>query len=165
MEFTPDEWPPLIAKGTFQAPPGANRSWGWRWHLLDGFVQSKIDEFKPAKGAFEAPYIGNVGKAKGAMLNTGAMQSTEAAVRFLIGTDAVIEMVFARNLIPVTEVAPNSAKLALTGSGRPGKNREEQKRAMIAHAIANDYLVSDDNQADAIGVGLVCIRNHFRGRR
>ncbi len=162
MRFSPDLNPPLIARGTFQAPPGSPRSWGWRWHLLEEWLQEKIDEYKPERGAFEAPYIGNVGKAQTG--NPMAMQSTEAAIRFLIGVDAHIEKVFARNHIPVTEVVPSTAKKAMTGSGRPGKNRDENKRAMIRHAIERGYMVADDNQADAIAVGLVCISNHYRGR-
>lgn len=161
MEFSPDVDPPLIARGTFQAPPGSQRSWGWRWHLLDEWLQGMVDQYKPAKGAFEAPYIGGIAPARP---GGGGMGSSEEAIRFLCGTDAVIEMVFARNLIDVTEVPTTTAKKAMTGSGRPGKTREENKRLMKAHAIARGYLVGDDNQADAIAVGLVCIGNHFRGR-
>lgn len=164
MEFTPDVDPPLIARGTFQAPPGSSRSWGWRWHLICEFAQDKIDEYKPLKGAFEAPYIGDITPKERRFVNPEAMVSSEAAIRSLIGTDAMIEMVFARNHIPATEVVSATAKKAMTGHGRPGKNRDENKRLMKAHAIARGYLVADDNQADAIAVGLVCIGNHFRGR-
>jgi len=162
MEYSPDLNPPLIARGTFQAPPGSSRSWGWRWHCLEEWQQGMIEKWKPQRGAFEAPYIGSVAPPRPGLFTDDRRRSSEEAVRYLMGTDAVIEMVFARNHIDCTEVSPNSVKKAMTGHGRPGKTRDEQKRAMVAAAIARDYLVGDDNQADAIGVGLHVIANFYK---
>jgi Holliday junction resolvasome RuvABC endonuclease subunit len=154
-----EQEPRLIHRETFVAPRASSRAWGFRWWKTEVWLQEKVDEFRPAFIGFEAPYIGDISRQK-----DGSFQSSEQALRYLIGVDAIFEMVATRNGIECSEVTPSTAKVAMTGSGRPGKTSEEQKRAMKAHAIARGYLIGDEHQADAVGVGLVCIANYFRGR-
>lgn len=139
---------PLHAHGTFPLASRA-RSWGMRLHYLDRWLEGILERFKPDHIGFEAPF-----QPTGFRKNPINPQLS----RFLICIAGKIEEVADRRGIPCSEVSIQSAKFALTGDGNA------EKPAMIAAAMAREWMVASEHEADACAVGLVCINNYFRGR-
>lgn len=147
----------LIAKGTFGTTSEGTGIYGYRLHVIDGRVQALIDKYRPARVGFESPWMPRGDTAKG----------NPMSARFLINVAGKFEEVAARNGFgadEISEVAPATAKLVLTGSGRLEGSTKEQKEQMKAACRRRGYEPADEHQADAIAVGIVCIDNYLRGR-
>jgi Holliday junction resolvasome RuvABC endonuclease subunit len=111
-----------------------------------------IQVYKPDCLAFESPLI-----MMGAKDQLAAF-TTAQTMRLQISLAAEVETTAKEcGVRRILEVATASAKVALAGSARLGK---EKKRAMVAAAYHRGWHISDDHQADAGAVAIVAY-DHF----
>jgi Holliday junction resolvasome RuvABC endonuclease subunit len=131
----------LIAFDTWELPPPIGvdpYAMGSRWLAFENWVDMMLIEHRPQVVAFEAPISPNMPFAT----------SNTLTMRLLHGLTVVVELCATRGGVRCIEVPNATAKTRMTG------NQHAKKPAMIAAALALGHLVADDNQADAIGVGL-----------
>lgn len=132
--------------GTFVLPKVFDRDdIGTRTLALRRWLRDQIAVLKPAVVAFEAPWVPRAGAG-------GNMVIDPSIVRLLVSLAGEAETTAKECGVRVLEVASVSAKIALAGTARLGKDR---KRLMVIAATRRGWRVSDDHQADAGGVALV----------
>lgn len=139
--------------GTYRLPKPYNpEDYGARcWPLME-FVEGMIEGHAPELIAFESPFI-PMGPTKGddGLPGKPSFTTTQHALRLQISLATVIEMAAKKHRVECIEVATSSAKVALAGTARLGK---EKKRAMVIAASRRGWNIADDHQADA---GAVCL--------
>lgn len=132
----------VVTFDTWELPPPVSANpfaMGSRWHAFESWLDMMLIDHRPLVVAFEAPISPNMPFAK----------SNTTTMRLLHGLTVIVETVAARAGLRCIEVPNATAKSRLTG------NQHAKKPAMIAAALELGHTVADDNQADAIGVGLV----------
>lgn len=118
---------------------------GTRTLALRRWLRDLISVIHPDVVAFEAPWVPRAG-------GTGTTFIDPGIVRLLVSLAGEAETTAKECGVRVLEVASVSAKIALAGTARLGKDR---KRLMVIAATRRGWRVSDDHQADAGGVALV----------
>lgn len=124
---------------TWHAPRGVDRDdFGAPWVAFEVWLACKLDELAPDVLGFEAPLLPR----------NKTFQKTRA-IRMSWGFATVVETTARKRGLRCIECHPSTVKKRLAGHGKADKD------AMIVAAIRAGWLVADDNQADALGVGLV----------
>lgn len=133
--------------GTFKLPKAGPDDIAGRTLPLRFFLREMIALYRPDVLAFESPLILMGSK------NDLAMMTTAQTMRLQISLAGEVETTAKECAVPrVLEVATSSAKVALAGTARLGKDK---KKAMLFAAIERGWAVADDHQADAGAVALV----------
>lgn len=157
---------PLLSRGTIRLPkapaPGVH---GWRFVQLEDQLTHLIEEERPHFGGFESPFL----PIHNQFGNDDSKRSSENTIRFLIGVDSIIETVFARFNIHCEEVHNSTVKKAMLGRGgrftdADGKKlKPEQVKQLMKNACFDrGWMIADEHQADACGVGKYMIENYFK---
>jgi len=118
----------------------------------DGLVEL-IETHRPDLAAFETPFfpVGNTGSkekdgGKGARFNI-------KTIKFLHNLEGVLIETTARYGIPTEHFPSSSWRVTALGYGRlPAGVDTDFKKLMMAQARRLGYAVTDDNEADAIGM-------------
>lgn len=132
--------------GTFLLPKVLDKDdIGTRTLALRRWLRDQIAVLQPGLVAFEAPWVPRVG-------SEGKMLIDPSIVRLLVSLAGEAETTAKECGVRVMEVASSSAKIALAGTARLGKDR---KKLMVIAATRRGWRVSDDHQADAGAVALV----------
>jgi hypothetical protein len=142
---------PLLDRGTFKVPTLADpEAFGPRWSIVEKFTSDLCERKKPDAIGLESPFIPRDG---GFDQVTGKpkIRVNINTLRFLLGVDAIFEMVAARCGAECREVNVGTAKKALAGHGHA------TKEDMEAAAKARGYGIKSHHEADACAVGLVMI--------
>lgn len=152
---------PVIQFSHFEVPTLADpEAYGARWSFVMNSVDRLIKLFEPAMVGFEAPFIppqkSEEQLARERARGFKGRNVSITMLRFLIGVDAMIETAASRYGLECRECSPQTAKKALTGSGRADKI--EMKNA----ARARGWNVKNDHESDAIAVGLALIADWKR---
>lgn len=123
-----------------------------RTYPLRVWLRDMITVHKPGVVAFEAPWQ-PVGSQFDKVPKPGEKRftTTAATLRLLISLASETETTAKEMGCRCMEVATSSAKVALAGSAR----LKDKKLEMVAAAWARGWEVSNDHEADAIGVALV----------
>lgn len=118
---------------------------------LRKWLRLMIDSIGPDVLGFESPLILMAGK------DELAMMTTAQTLRLQVSLAAEVETTAKEcGVQHILEIATSSAKVALAGTARLGK---EKKRAMLVAAVNRGWNVADDHQADAGAVALVAYRS------
>lgn len=118
----------------------------------DGLVEL-LEKYKPDVAAYETPFfpIGNTA-AKEKAGGKGARFSVKT-IKFLHNLEGVLIECTARAGIPTEHFPSSSWRVTALGYGRlPAGADTDFKKLMMAQARRLGYAVTDDNEADAIGM-------------
>ena len=137
----------LVDTGTFIIRKGATpQDYGIRALHLAKWLDKFIRDYAVTRMAFEAPFLPinqfkKVGEQK--------TPFTQHGVRLGVVWATVAELIAVRASVTCVEVLVVEGKMALTG------NHVAKKPEMVAAARARGWMVADEHQGDAAGVGLV----------
>ncbi len=119
---------------------------GTRTLALRRWLRDQISVVRPDVVAFEAPWVPREG-------GTGATFIDGSVVRLLVSLAGEAETTAKEcGVARIMEVSSASAKVALAGTARLGKDR---KKLMVIAGTRRGWRISDDHQADAGAVALV----------
>lgn len=182
---------PLLASDTFHLSfKDAPGEWSGRWIQAATEADRLVRLYSPRLIGFEAPFLPpQESNDKRAKFGGSKFRISAETVRFLIGLAAMIEVVAKRHAIPCREVPVQTNKATLAGAAkkievdkakaqfqRVGIAEDVQKEElrimrkidksdMVDACFARGWKVKSEHEADACGVGLVCISRYLADRR
>lgn len=135
--------------GTKKLPKAAPENYAGRTLPLREWMRMMITKYRPDAVAFESPFIpmGNFIKKDG----PAPFTTTQHTLRLQIALATEVETTAAEfKISEIHEISTMTVKKALAGKSK----LDDKSKDMMDAAKARGWMVTDDNQADALGVGI-----------